>query len=120
MSSRLSTFPANGRQPAESSAPFPSPLHHRVRKIDKAIGIISTVAGTGAPVPYTGEHQSATLANITAPIRVQFDHADNFNINGGTGNNRIQKVDAATGLITTVAGRLDREPCPASDSLCGD
>ena len=78
----------------------PSPLHHRVRKVDKATGIITTVAGTGEPGPYTGDNQFATLANITAPIRVVFDHADNFYINGGTGNNRIQKVDAATGLIT--------------------
>ena len=102
-------------------APLPSPLHHRVRKIDKATGIITTVAGTGAPVPYTGEYQFATLANITAPIRVVFDHADNFYINGGTGNNRIQKVDAATGLITTVAGHFNGEPCPASASpSCGD
>ena len=91
----------------------PSPLHHRVRKIDKATGIITTVAGTGAPGPYTGEYQFATLANITAPIRVVFDRADNFYINGATGNNRIQKVDAATGLITTVAGHLNGDPCPA-------
>lgn len=102
-------------------APLPSPLHHRVRKIDKATGIITTVAGTGAPVPYTGEYQLATLANITAPVRVLFDLADNFYINGGTGNNRIQKVDAATGLITTVAGHLNGEACPASASPpCGD
>ena len=71
---------------------------------------------------YTGEYQLATLANITAPIRVLFDHADNFYINGATGNNRIQKVDAATGLITTVVGHLNGEPCPASDPPppCGD
>ena len=99
--------------------PHPSPLHHRVRKVDKATGIITTVAGTGAPVPYTGEYQVATLANITAPIRVLFDRANNFYINGGTGNNRIQKVDAATGLITTVAGHLNGEPC-AAPAPCGD
>ena len=69
--------------------------------------------------PYTGEYQFATLANITAPIRVVFDHADNFYINGATGNNRIQKVDAATGLITTVAGHLNGEPC-AAPAPCGD
>ena len=98
----------------------PSPLHHRVRKIDKATGIITTVAGTGEP-GYTGEYQLATLAKITAPIRVLFDHADNFYINGAPGNNRIQKVDAATGRITTVAGHLDGDPCPASNSpACGD
>jgi hypothetical protein len=98
----------------------PSPLHHRVRKIDKATGIITTVAGTGEP-GYTGEYQLATLAKITAPIRVLFDHADNFYINGATGNNRIQKVDAATGLITTVAGHLNGDPCPGSNyPTCGD
>jgi len=97
----------------------PSPLHHRVRKVDKATGIITTVAGTGEP-GYT-EDQLATRAKITAPIRVLFDHADNFYVNGGTGNNRIQKVDAATGRITTVAGHLNGEKCPgpASDP-CGD
>ena len=125
---RISTFPPAWRstpsgtctspRPPHTCLP-PSPLHHRVRKVDKATGIITTVAGTGAPVPYTGEYQFATLANITAPIRVVFDHADNFYINGATGNNRIQKVDAATGLITTVAGHLNGEPC-AAPAPCGD
>jgi DNA-binding beta-propeller fold protein YncE len=48
-----------------------------------------------------------------------FDRADNFYINGGTGNNRIQKVDAATGLITTVTGHLNGEAC-AAPAPCGD
>jgi hypothetical protein len=96
----------------------PSPLHHRIRRVDKVTGIITTVAGTGVP-GYSGENLPATSSRITGPVRILFDRNDDLLINGGSSSNRIQKVDGTTGLMTTVVGTSD--PCPPPGiPACGD
>ncbi len=77
-------------------------LNSRIRKVDAATGIISTVAGTGAN-SYGGDGGAATSAQIQYPYGVAVDGAGNLYI-ADTFNNRIRKVDAATGIISTVAG----------------
>jgi sugar lactone lactonase YvrE len=74
---------------------------HRVRKIDLNGGI-STFAGTGV-IGYSGDNQSATSASLSFPVGLAFDQQGNLYI-ADTGNHRIRKVAAETGLITTVAG----------------
>src|SRR5581483_2073139 len=59
---------------------------------------IQTVAGGG-----TDDGRSALAAGLQNPIGVAFDSTGNFYI-ADYGNNRIRKVSAATGIITTVAG----------------
>ena len=76
--------------------------NHRIRKVDASTGNISTVAGTGSGA-YGGDGGPATAARIYAPASVAVDAAGNVYI-GDRGNNRIRKVDAATGNISTVAG----------------
>jgi trimeric autotransporter adhesin len=57
----------------------------------------------GGDVGYSGDNGPATNAQLNYPSSVAVDSADNVYI-ADTGNNRVRKVAAATGIITTVAG----------------
>ena len=70
----------------------------RVRKVLN--GIITTVAGTGAP-GYTGDGGPATKATLNHPVGVAVDAAGNLYISDSQ-NHVIRKV--SNGTITTVAG----------------
>ena len=83
-------------------------FNYRVRKVAAATGIITTVAGNGTP-GFSGDNGFATSASIGSSasagnnVCVAVDSAGNIYISD-SGNNRIRKVAAATGIITTVAG----------------
>ncbi len=74
--------------------------NRRIRKVDAA-GVITTVAGDGTQ-GFGGDGGPATAAQLSFPIDVALDGADNLYIVDGS-NQRIRKVDAA-GVISTVAG----------------
>ncbi len=74
----------------------------RVRKVNTSTGIISTVAGTGT-AGFSGDGGAAATANINQPYAVAVDSVGNVYIADYT-NQRIRKVDAASGVITTIAG----------------
>jgi len=74
----------------------------RIRRVDAVTNIITTVAGTGT-VGYSGDGGPATAAKINSPYGICTDGAGNLYI-ADNGNNRIRKVDAVTGVITTIAG----------------
>src|SRR5262249_14418342 len=74
----------------------------RIRKVNAATGIITTVAGNGS-WGYSGDGGPATAAELGSPYGIAIDAADNLWI-ADSDNNAIRKVDAATGKITTVAG----------------
>jgi DNA-binding beta-propeller fold protein YncE len=78
---------------------------NRVRKIDSRTGIISTVAGV-CRYGYDGDDKPAVRAMLHAPEAAILDRDDNVYISD-TMNHRIRKVDAKTGIITTVAGNGD-------------
>ena len=73
-----------------------------IRKID-TFGVISTVAGNDT-AGFAGDHGPATAAELRLPIGVGLDTAGNLYI-ADSHNNRIRRVDAVTGIITTVAGQ---------------
>lgn len=75
---------------------------HRVRRIDAATGVITTVAGTGV-AGFEGDGGHATLARLNAPATIALDPAGILYI-ADAGNARIRRVSLATGLITTYAG----------------
>jgi sugar lactone lactonase YvrE len=78
--------------------------NNAVRKITAATGIITTVAGTGAPGYVAAQDGGpAALAELNGPASVALDAAGNLYI-ADTYNQRIRRVDALTGEITTVAG----------------
>ncbi|OEH84502.1 hypothetical protein BHU72_09865 [Desulfuribacillus stibiiarsenatis] len=76
--------------------------NHRIRKVSATDGVITTVAGTGTP-DYSGDGEAATSANLKSPHGVAVDSHGNLYI-ADTENNRIRKVSAADGVISTVAG----------------
>ncbi len=80
----------------------------RIRRVDGASGIITTVAGGGIGDPLKrifGDGGPATEALIKLPMAVAVDGDGNLYI---ATDNRVRKVDAATGVITTFAGLGER------------
>jgi len=65
-------------------------------------GVITTVAGNGQP-GFSGDDGPATAAQLWEPQSVSVDASDNLFIVDRR-NGRIRRVDANSGIITTVAG----------------
>jgi DNA-binding beta-propeller fold protein YncE len=76
--------------------------NQRVRRVDAITGIITTVAGTGVE-GFAGDNGPAVAAQLLFPFDLEVDSAGNYYFIDSEGL-RIRKVDAATGIITTVAG----------------
>ena len=75
-----------------------------IRKITISTGIISTVAGIGSTSGgYNGDNIQATAASLNLPNDIVLDSYGNLYISD-LSNNRIRKVDASTGVISTVVG----------------
>lgn len=77
-------------------------FNHRVRKVAPD-GVITTVAGTGT-AGFSGDGGKATDARLGGPVGLAVDSTGNLYITEYSGNHRVRKVDAVTGIITTVAG----------------
>ena len=76
--------------------------NNRIRFVAAGTGQISTIAGSGT-YGYNGDDISATAANLATPTRIALDPAGNLYI-ADQYNQRVRRVDAGTGMITTVAG----------------
>lgn len=76
--------------------------NHAIRKVASLTGVITTVAGTGTSGS-TGDGGAATSARLNSPQDVSVAANGDLYI-ADTANNKIRKVTAATGVITTVAG----------------
>ena len=74
-----------------------------IRKVDHASGIITTVVGEGGKPGDDGDGGPATAAHLSGPKGIVFDANWNLLI-ADSGNDRIRRVDARTGVITTIAG----------------
>jgi sugar lactone lactonase YvrE len=96
--------------------------NHRVRRVDAATGIISTIAGTGVPtgsidgpggnpLDDRGDGGPSFLASVAGPMRLVFDAAGNLYFTERE-SGRVRRVDAITGTITTVAGGGSSPNCP--------
>jgi hypothetical protein len=76
--------------------------NHTIRRIDKATGVITTVAGSGRQ-GYSGDGGPATAATLNNLYSLQVATNGDIYIVDRL-NAAIRKVDAGTGIITTVAG----------------
>lgn len=69
-----------------------------VRRVDAGTGIITTIAGGGSDL---GDGAPATNANLNYTANVYVDQNNHLYV---CENFKIRKVDASTGIITTIAG----------------
>ncbi len=67
-----------------------------------SISVISTIAGTGVG-SYSGDNGQAISAAVNQPTAIVIDSSGNVYFND-FGNNRVRKITASTGIITTYAG----------------
>lgn len=75
---------------------------HVVRRLDESTGKITVVAGNGKQ-GYSGDGGPAIEAKLNEPYEVRFDTAGNmFFVE--MKNNIVRRVDAKSGIISTVAG----------------
>lgn len=93
-----------------------------IRRVDASTGVISTIAGDGTACGFArsdcGDGGPATRAQLDQPVGVAVDAAGDVFI-ADSQNQKIRRVDANTGIISTVAGdgAACSSPGPAS---CGD
>ncbi|HEY2090390.1 MAG TPA: hypothetical protein VGJ81_00745 [Thermoanaerobaculia bacterium] len=92
-----------------------------VRRIDAATTIVTTVAGGG---DYIGDGLVATSALLSGPRGVALDGSGNLFI-ADAYHSLVRRVDAATGKISTFAGKLntyysDSDAADAGDLVVGD
>lgn len=72
-----------------------------IRKVTLSTGVISKYAGTGT-AGYGGDGGAATSAKLYYPLGVAA--TSSYIYIADNGNNRVRKVTASTGVITTIAG----------------
>src|SRR6266566_1923388 len=86
---------------------FVDKFNNQIRRVDASTGAITTFAGSGtggySSGGYGGDGGPATSASLNLPGEIAFDTNGNLFI-ADSQNGRIRRVDASTGMITTVAG----------------
>ena len=96
----------NGVFVYESPAPtylhIADPSNYQIRTVDLKEGFLTKTAGT-IWSGYNGDNILATMARLNYPFGVHADASGNLYI-ADTYNHRIRKVNAKTGIITTIAG----------------
>ncbi len=94
--------------------------NHRIRKIDMKTGIVTTVLGNGDPAS-NGDGGPATEASTLMPDALCFDVHDNMYVGEKYGF-RVRRVDAQTGIVTTIAGTgvpgMGEEDVHGTESTC--
>jgi streptogramin lyase len=85
--------------------------NHVIRRVDPS-GTIVTVAGAGGATGDSGDGGPGTEARIQGPKGIVLDGAGGLLI-ADSGNDRVKRLDLATGIITLVAGT--GEPGGAGD-----
>lgn len=101
-------FPLGLRIAPDGSLYISERRGHRVRRIDLRAGTVATVAGTGE-AGFSGDGGLASEARLRCPDSIDLDDQGNLYI-ADRCNERIRRVDARTGIITTIAGNGERGP----------
>ena len=92
--------------------------NNRIRMVSATTGMIHTVAGVGEAGPSNadddvlGDGGPAKLARLSMPMDVAIGPEGDIYI-ADTGHHRVRVINAATGVITTIAG--DGEPRSSGD-----
>ena len=78
-------------------------LNRRVRRIDAATGVITTLAGTGEAA-YAGDGGPAEKAGLAEPNGLAFGSDERLLYITDVADNRVRVVTIASGMIATFAG----------------
>src|SRR5437763_1413555 len=81
---------------------FSDTFNHRIRRVDARSRVITTVAGNGE-AGYSGDGGPAVSAALNEPYGIALDRAGNIFVADRL-NRRVRRIDAASGVITTLAG----------------
>jgi DNA-binding beta-propeller fold protein YncE len=81
---------------------FSDTFNNRIRRVDAGSGVITTVAGNGEK-GFAGDGGPAVAAALNEPYGVVVDRVGNLYIADRL-NRRVRRIDAATGMITTLTG----------------
>ena len=96
--------------------------NHRIRRVDAASGVVTTVAGTGE-VGFSGDDGPAIEASLNRPSTITVDSHGNIFVADGR-NSRIRCIDVETGIITTIAGTGEKgfsgDGGPATEAQIGN
>ncbi len=76
--------------------------NHRIRRVNLSTGLIGTVAGNGTQ-GYSGDGASSIAATLDTPSGIALNPAGDLYI-ADTRNQRVRRVAAGTGVISTVLG----------------
>jgi sugar lactone lactonase YvrE len=111
-------YNGDGMDAREAYLAYPSGLHvdeelgdvyfadtnnHRIRKVSRATGQISTIAGNGGS-GYSGDGGQATATTLYYPNGVYVDRSSNTVYIADSSNHLVRKVSLLTGVIVSVAG----------------
>src|SRR5205823_13704476 len=75
--------------------------NHRIRKIDTALGLVTTIAGTGVE-GFLGDGNAAVLAELSLPSSIRIGPEGSI-LFMDFGNQRVRRIDS-NGNIDTIAG----------------
>jgi streptogramin lyase len=92
-------------------------MNHVVRKLERASGKISTVAGSGQ-MGFGGDGGPATAAKLNQPHSIAIDSAGDLYMCDIV-NHRIRKVEMKTGVISTFAGTGEKKTAPDGSKFSG-
>lgn len=92
--------------------------NHVIRRIDSGTGIVSTLAGSGAP-GFAGDGGSGSDVQFKQPHSVVLDGRGGLLV-ADTQNHRIRRIDLETGVVQTISGsgtaRMPRDGQPAAEA----
>lgn len=77
--------------------------NNRVLRLDAKSGQITVAAGSGLRIPFAGDAGPGPAARMNQPASLAVDAAGNVFI-ADTQNHAIRRLDAKTGILTTIAG----------------
>jgi len=77
-----------------------------IERVNLKSGTLQTIAGTGKP-GFSGDQGPAISAQFKQPHSIALDEADNILV-CDIGNGRIRRIDAESGIVTTLAGGGNR------------
>ncbi|MFO0701660.1 MAG: hypothetical protein U0236_20750 [Nitrospira sp.] len=78
-------------------------MNHRVRRVDAATGMITTLAGTGQS-RFSGDGGPANQAGLNEPAALVIGDDDTKLYVADQSNHRVRMIELRTGIIQTVAG----------------